>query len=306
LATRRRTRKRAALAGRTMGAHAALRGHATARRYGGPFAGWCPDGGGHLRRDAGVPLAGRTPPRPCGRGACPYAHPGPDGRRGTIPAANPRSRSIWSSHVPHLETPTRPGVDRRPRRYPEPRPRHRRGSRTRPPALPPYRAAGRARRPPRRRGGRLAIDESLASTEAGPTAGTESDTVIPVEIPELLTADVVQSESTVESTGNRPRPRWSGCTCVSPTRSTSSKRACSPRTWSAPRRVRPPPTRSSSTSSSSSRTSTSTPARPIDVDLPVDLDIPEVANAHVHVTARQIEQTSATAPARPRCRCSSP
>jgi hypothetical protein len=139
----------------------------------------------------------------------------------------------------------------------------------------------------------VSIDESLASTEAGPTAGTESDTVIPVEIPELLTAEVVQSESTVESTGNSADAevvglhlRLSDEVDLVEASVLSSYVEC--------------PEEGATTADAQlvdlqllEQNVNLDTGETIDVRLPVDLDIPDVANAHVHVTARQIEQTSA-------------
>jgi hypothetical protein len=137
------------------------------------------------------------------------------------------------------------------------------------------------------------IDESFASTEAGPTAGTDSDTVIPVEIPELLTADLIQSESSVETAANTAEAEVVGLhlrlsdevELVEASVLSSSVECPEEGATTADAQLVDLQLLEQNVNLDTGET--------IDVRLPVDLDIPDVANAHVHVTARQIEETSA-------------
>jgi hypothetical protein len=140
----------------------------------------------------------------------------------------------------------------------------------------------------------LAIHESLASTQAGPTAGTDSDTVIPVEIPELLTADVISSSSTVGDDVNEAEAEIIGLHLRLSDQATlveasilSSDVTC--------------PADGATTANADlvdlklleQNINLEAGDEPIKVDLPVELDIPEIATAHAHVTAQQIEETTA-------------
>jgi hypothetical protein len=140
----------------------------------------------------------------------------------------------------------------------------------------------------------LAIHESLASTQAGPTAGNDSDTVIPVEIPELLTADVISSSSTVSDTVNEAEAEILGLHLRLSDQATlveasvlSSDVTC--------------PANGDTTANADivdlelleQNVNLEAGDEPITVDLPVELDIPEVATAHAHVTAQQLEETTA-------------